>query len=133
MFIQLVSAATQSNACESVNGCDTLFNKPCLIKYIIDSTSLHFDGHVIKSLVPVLLPTNNQEKPLILKLAMLEVCLKYAVCKYVYICCMYGICMLYMYIYFIYIYIHIYIFKNTTPSLVFQYYNKVFRIENITN
>ena len=28
---------------------------------------------------------------------------------------------------------YVFIFKNTTLSLVFQYYNKVFRIENIAS
>ena len=28
IFTELVSAAVQSNVCESVNGCDTLLNKP---------------------------------------------------------------------------------------------------------
>ena len=69
---------------------------PCSIKhalvYYIDSTGLQFYGQVTKSLLPVLLLTNNYEKPLILN----QQCLKYAVwCIYI----VYMVYVSYIYIY----------------------------------
>ena len=71
---------------------------PCSIKhalvYYIDSTGLQFYGQVTKSLLPVLLLTNNYEKPLILN----QKCLKYAVW------CIYIVYMVYVSYIYIYIY-----------------------------